>query len=97
MLYFKSNCIFQANDTESTGTEVGTNGFNCKFVNLDLNGKLETVLLENPVGTPLDSVEESFLRLGKNKKKLELFTSKDKKTAVKIGQVSRLAGQTLFL
>jgi len=52
--------VFKANDTQSCGSEATSDSFNCKFVNIDTDGKLTTILLENPVGSSLDSTAESL-------------------------------------
>ena len=71
-------------------------GFNCRFVNVMFGCKLSCVLLENPQGRQLSSLDEAFKSLSKGKK-MKIFSDKEKKKEVSIGSLSKLAGQTLYM
>merc|ERR1711972_1283663 len=50
-----------------------SNGFNCNFVNVDIAGKVSSVLLENPRGKPVSDLTEAFKNLAKGKKSETIF------------------------
>jgi len=81
-------------DTSCNG--VTTTGFNCRFVNVDVGGKLSSVLLENPQGRNISSLDEAFKSLAKGKK-AKLFSEKEKKKEVSVEALSKLAGQTVYM
>ena len=82
----------------SCSSESSSSGFNCRFLNVDKGGKVSTLLLENPVGTDLVLSGDSLKFLaGNSAKKIQLFTTKDKKESVKLGNLAKMSGQTLFL
>jgi len=90
--------VFKANDVTSCSSEPSSSGFNCRFLNVDKGGKVSTLLLENPVGTDLVLSGDSLKFLaGNSAKKIQLFTTKDKKESVKLGNLAKMSGQTLFL
>jgi len=90
--------VFKANDVTSCSSESSSSGFNCKFFNVDKGGKVSTFLLENPVGTDLVPSGDSLKFLaGNSAKKIQLFTTKEKKEAVKLENLTKMSGQTLFL
>jgi len=71
-------------------------GFNCNFVNVDVAGKVSSVLLENPRGKPVSDLTEAFKNLAKGKK-VKLFSDNQKKKEVSVNTLSNLVGQTLYL
>jgi len=73
-----------------------SNGFNCNFVNVDVAGKVSSVLLENPRGKPVSDLTEAFKNLAKGKK-VKLFSDNQKKKEVSVNTLSNLVGQTLYL
>ena len=73
-----------------------SNGFNCNFVNVDIAGKVSSVLLENPRGKPVSDLTEAFKNLAKGKK-VKLFSDNQKKKEVSVNTLSNLVGQTLYL
>jgi len=77
------------------GSAVSSDGFNCNFVNVNVGGKTESVLLENPRGKSLN-VTEAFRNLTKGKK-MKLFADNSKKKEVSMGSLSSFVGQTLYL
>merc|ERR1719318_2227777 len=73
-----------------------TNGFNCRFVNVDCGGKLSSILLENPQGRRISYLEEAVRRLSSGKK-AKLFSDKEKKKEVALTSLSKFAGQTVYM
>ena len=71
-------------------------GFNCNFVNVDVGGKVTSVLLENPRGKSVNNLTEAFKNLAKGKT-AKLFGDSQKKKEVSVDNLSKLVGQTLYL
>ena len=63
---------------------------------MEFGGKLSSILLENPQGRQLSSLDEAFKSLAKGKK-MKIFSDKEKKKEVSVGSLSKLAGQTLYM
>jgi len=73
-----------------------SNGFNCYFVNVDVGGKVTSVLLENPRGKAVTNLTEAFKNLAKGKN-VRVFSDSQKKKEVSVDNLSKLVGQTLYL
>jgi len=72
-----------------------SDGFNCNFVNVEVGGKTESVLLENPRGKSLN-VHEALQNLTKGKK-VKLFADANKKKEVSLVSLDKFVGKTLYL
>merc|ERR1712098_552703 len=70
-------------------------GFNCKFVNVMVDGVVKSLLLENPVGCKVVEMEEALASLGK--RKATLYTDQERKKVVKLNDLKNHSGQTLYL
>jgi len=88
--------VYVSRWSDSCSDVPASNGFNCRFVNVEFGGKLSSVLLENPQGRQLSSLDEAFKSLSKGKK-MKIFSDKEKKKEVFIGSLSNVAGQTLYM
>jgi len=88
--------IFVSRWSDTTSAGIKPNGFSCTFVNVEVGGKLTSVLLENPQGKKLSSLDAAFTNLAKGKK-AKLFSDKEKKKEVSVGAVGKFAGQTLYM
>jgi len=56
-----------------------------------------SLLLENPIGRSVEELADAVAFLAKTKASRNLFQDKEKKKLVKINELSRYAGQTLYL
>jgi len=83
------------NDQEASSVSP-SDGFNCNFVNVEVGGKVTSVLLENPRGKAVDNITEAFKNLAKGKN-LKVFGDSQKKKEVSVDNLSKLVGQTLYL
>ena len=83
------------NDQDS-GSVGSCNGFNCNFVNVEISGKVSSVLLENPRGKAVSNLTEAFKNLAKVKK-VKIFSDSQKKKEVSVDKLAKLVGQTLYL
>merc|ERR1711963_211658 len=72
-----------------------SDGFNCNFVNVEIGGKTESLLLENPRGKSLN-VHEALQNLTKGKK-VKLFADANKKKEVSLVSLDKFVGKTLYL
>ena len=82
-----------ASSTPPTNNAAGRTDFNCPFVNIQQKGgNVTSLLLENPVGHPLDDLSAGLRAL----KITRLFRDEGRASAVPLGDLRRLAGQTLF-
>ena len=80
-------------NTESVGS---CNGFNCNFVNVDISGKVSSVLLENPKGKAVSNLTEAFKNLAKAKK-VKVYSDRQKKKELSVDKLAKLVGQTVYL
>merc|ERR1712066_527125 len=83
------------NDDQDGSSAPDSNAFNCNFVNVNVGGKTQSVLLENPRGKSLN-LTEAFRNLT-NGKKMKVFADSNKKKEVSMESLSKLVGQTLYL
>ena len=83
------------NDQENAAG-VSSNGFNCNFVNVDVKGKVSSVLLENPRGKPVDNLTDAFRNLAKANK-VKIYSDNQKKSEVSADKLCSLVGKTLYL
>jgi len=81
---------------QSEGAVAPSTGFNCNFVNVDVNGKQSSVLLENPRGKTVDNLVEAFKNLAKAKK-VKIYSDNQKKSEVSVETLSSLVGKTLYM
>merc|ERR1712004_292780 len=56
-----------------------------------------SLLLENPIGRSVEELSDAVAFLAKTKTSRNLFQDKEKKKVAKIHELSRYAGQTLYL
>merc|ERR1719288_451356 len=75
----------------------GSSECSCKFVNVKVGEQANCLLLENPIGKPVDELSEAVAFLAKAKKPSALFQDKEKKKPVRLSELSRYAGQTIYL
>ena len=83
------------NDVSSSSASA-SDTFNCNFVNVEVSGKVSSVLLENPRGKTVNNLTEAFKNLAKVKK-VKVFEDSQKKKEVSVESLSKLVGQTLYL
>jgi len=88
--------VFVSRWNDSSSELQEARGFNCRFVNVEFGGKLSSVLIENPQGRQLSSLEEAFKSLAKGKK-MKLFSDKEKKKEVSVVALSKHSGQTIYM
>ena len=81
---------------QDTGSVGASSGFNCNFVNVDVSGKVSSVLLENPRGKAVSNLTEALKNLAKIKK-LKVYSDSQKKKEVSVDKLVKLVGQTLYL
>merc|ERR1711983_313730 len=85
------------NDQDASSVSLSpSDGFNCNFVNVEVGGKVTSVLLENPRGKAVDNITEAFKNLAKGKN-VKVFGDSRKKKEVSVDKLSKLVGQTLYL
>ena len=65
------------------------------FVNVNIGGKTQSVLLENPRGKTLN-VTDALKSLTKGKN-VKLYEDSNKKKAVPVESLKKFVGQTLYL
>ena len=88
--------VFVSRWNDLTGSSASlSDGFNCNFVNVEIGGKTESVLLENPRGKTLN-VREALQNLTKGKK-VKLFADDNKKKEVSLVSLDKFVGKTLYL
>jgi hypothetical protein len=95
--YLAGNTVyaFRKNSSPPDQSKVNatTSGFNCPFLNIQTNdGRVTSLLLENPVGCPLADLEEGL----KSLKISQLYKDERRSSPVQVAGLSRLAGQTLY-
>jgi isoleucyl-tRNA synthetase len=83
------------NDQQGSSASVGGGLFNCNFVDVNVGGKTQSVLLENPRGKSLN-VSDAFKNLTKGKN-VKLFADSNKKKEVPVESLKKFVGQTLYL
>jgi len=88
--------VFVSRWNDCSTEHQGASGFNCRFVNVEFGGKLSSLLIENPQGRQLASLEEALKSLAKGKK-MKVFSDKEKKKEVSVLALSKLSGQTLYM
>merc|ERR1712012_1418672 len=81
---------------QDAGSADSCNGFNCNFVNVDISGKVSSVLLENPRGKAVSNLTEALKNLAKVKK-VKVYSASQKKNEVSVDKLAKLVGQTLYL
>ena len=93
----KTIYVWRQGDPCSTQPGEGFSECSCKFVNVMVGGnEASSLLLENPIGKLVDELSEAVAFLTKSKAST-LFQDKEKKKSVKLSELSRHAGQTLYL
>ena len=70
--------------------------FHCNFVNLNVGGQTQSVLLENPRGKSLN-VADALKNLTKGMKNMKLYEDSNKKKGVPVESLKKFVGQTLYL
>lgn len=75
----------------------GSSECSCKFVNVKVGDQANCLILENPIGKPVDELSEAVAFLAKSKKPSALFQDKEKKKPIRLSELSRYAGQTIYL
>merc|ERR550525_1106959 len=92
----KTIYVWRQGDPCATDAIEGSYACSCKFVNVVVGSEASSLLLENPVGNAVEelSVAVSFLPKSKTN---NLFRDKEKKKSVQLSELSRYAGQTLYL
>lgn len=94
----KTVFVWRLGDPCSTQPGEGFSECSCKFVNVMVGGDASSLLLENPIGKPVDELSEAVAFIAKNKKtSVALFQDKEKKKSVRLSELSRYAGQMLYL
>ena len=83
------------NDQQGSSASVGGGLFNCNFVDVNVGGKTQSVLLENPRGKSLN-VSEALKHLTKGKN-VQLYADSNKKKSVTVESLKKFVGQTLYL
>merc|ERR1719356_960998 len=90
--------VWRQGDSSSAKPSGGCSECSCKFVNVMVgSGEASSLLLENPIGKLVDELSEAVAFLAKSKKTSALFQDKEKKKSVRLSELSRYAGQTLYL
>merc|ERR1719266_1985870 len=93
----KTVYVWRLGDPCSTQPSEGFSECSCKFVNVMVGSDANSLLLENPIGKPVDELSEAVAFIAKSKKTSALFQDKEKKKSVRLSELSRFAGQTLYL
>ena len=93
----KTVYVWRLGDPCSTQPGEGFSECSCKFVNVMVGSDASSLLLENPIGKPVDELSEAVAFLAKSKKTGALFQDQEKKKSVKLSELNRFAGQTLYL
>jgi len=91
--FLKNNTIFAfKKNSKGGGSSQQKSGFNCKFLNVCKGAETTSLLLENPVGCQVSSLQDGLrsLKLG------NLYKDDAKKTKVDISKLESLAGLTLY-
>jgi len=91
--FLKNNTVFAFKSNSKGGAGSGSkSGFNCKFVNIEHGKGRTSLLLENPAGCPVDTLQDGL----KSLKLSKLFKDEAKKTKVDLSNLDSLAGLTLY-
>jgi len=91
--FLKNNTVYVFTPRSKAGTASQKSGFNCKFLNVSKKGgETTSLLLENPVGCPLDNIQEAMKKL----KISCLYKDETKKSKVNVTQLNNMAGLTLY-
>jgi len=91
--FLKNNTVYVFTGRSKAGTASQKSGFNCKFLNVSKKGgETTSLLLENPVGCPLDNIQEAMKKL----KISCLYKDETKKSKVNVTQLNNMAGLTLY-
>merc|ERR550525_2126080 len=93
----KTVYVWRLGDPCSTQPGEGFSECSCKFVNVMVGSDASSLLLENPIGKPVDELSKAVTFLAKSKKTSALFQDQEKKKSVKLSELNRYAGQTLYL
>jgi len=89
--------VWRQGDSSSTKPSGGSSECSCKFVNVMVGSDTTSLLLENPIGRSVEELSDAVAFLAKTKTSRNLFQDKEKKKVAKINELSRYAGQTLYL
>ena len=89
--------VWRQGDSSSTKPSGGSSECSCKFVNVMVGSDATSILLENPIGHSVEELSDAVAFLAKTKTSRNLFQDKEKKKVAKIHELSRYAGQTLYL
>jgi len=73
-----------------------SNGFHCKFVNVDYEGKVSSLLLENPQGKQFTRMVDALKSLSRGKKN-KIFSDKQLKKELSVDALHKLSGQTVYM
>jgi len=92
----KTVYVWRLGDSCSTQPGEGSSECSCKFVNVMVGGEANCLLLENPIGKAVDELSEAVAFLAKSKTSA-LFQDKEKKKPARLSELSRYAGQTIYL
>ena len=92
----KTVYVWRQGDSSSTQPGEGSSECSCKFVNVMVGGEVSCLLLENPIGKAVDELSEAIAFLAKSKSSA-LFQDKEKKKPARLSELSRYAGQTIYL
>merc|ERR1712241_538711 len=84
------------NDQGGSSASPGDGMFHCNFVNLNVGGQTQSVLLENPRGKSLN-VADALKNLTKGMKNMKLYEDSNKKKGVPVESLKKFVGQTLYL
>jgi len=92
----KTVYVWRLGDSCSTQPGESSSECSCKFVNVMVGGEANCLLLENPIGKAVDELSEAVAFLAKSKTSA-LFQDKEKKKPARLSELSRYAGQTIYL
>lgn len=92
----KTIYVWRQGDPCATDAIEGSYECSCKFVNVVVGSEASSLLLENPVGNAVEELSVAVAFLTKSKTN-NLFQDKEKKKSVQLSELSRYAGQTLYL